>query len=147
MRDKKKQVLWRSLEIFAASFITVAIIGLLVFVTQGREIPVLNPQGFIANQQYSLIMITVILGIFVVVPVFILLFSIAWKYRIGNKKAKYNPELEGNRNLEILWWSIPCLIILVLAIITYFSTHALDPYKQLDSQKTPVEVQVVAFCI
>jgi cytochrome o ubiquinol oxidase subunit 2 len=144
MRNDKKRALWRAFQIFASSFMAVALIGIFIYVTQGREIPVLNPQGLIADQQYTLILITVGLGFFVVVPVFILLFSIAWKYRAGNKKAKYEPEMEGHRGLELLWWGIPCVIILLLAIITHISTHALDPYKALESDKTPVKVQVIA---
>ena len=144
MRNEKKRVAWRAFQVFASSFIAVALIATFVFVTQGREIPVLNPQGEIANQQYILILITVALGVLVVVPVFILLFTIAWRYRAGNKKAKYDPELEGNKGLEILWWGIPCVIILALAVITHISTHALDPYKALQSDKPPVKVQVIA---
>ncbi|MGV9001912.1 MAG: ubiquinol oxidase subunit II [Candidatus Saccharimonadaceae bacterium] len=144
MRDEKKRVLWRAFQIFASSFIAVAIVGTFMFVTQGRDMPVLNPHGEIANQQYTLILITVGLGVFVVIPVFILLFGIAWKYRASNKKAKYDPELEGHKGLEILWWTIPMVIILALSIITYISTHALDPYKELQSDKTPVKVQVIA---
>lgn len=144
MRDEKKRVIKRAIQVFASSFIAVALIGIFVFVTQGRDIPVLNPQGEIANQQYTLILITVVLGMFVIIPVFILLFTIAWKYRAGNKKAKYEPDLEGNTALEVLWWVIPFLIILVLAIITHISTHALDPYKELKSDKKAVTVQVVS---
>lgn len=125
-------------------FIALVIIAGFAFVMYGRDIPVLQPEGQIANEQLQLILITTGLGVFVVIPVFILLFSIAWKYREGNEKAKYEPELEGNRWLEALWWGIPCLIILVLAIITAISTHALDPYKPLESDKKPVEVQVVS---
>jgi cytochrome o ubiquinol oxidase subunit 2 len=144
MRNEKKRAVWRAFQVFTSSFIAVALIATFVFVTQGRDIPVLNPQGAIANQQYILILITVALGILVVVPVFILLFTIAWRYRAGNKKAKYDPDLEGNKGLEILWWGIPCVIILALAIITHISTHALDPYKELQSDKPPVKVQVIA---
>lgn len=144
MRNDKKRFLKRSIQVFASSFIAVAIIGLFTFFTKGREIPVLNPQGTIADQQFVLILITVALGIFVVVPVFILLFAVAWRYRAGNKKAKYDPDLEGNKGLEILWWGIPILIILALSVITYISTHALDPYKELESDKTPVKIQVIA---
>ena len=144
MRNEKKRFLKRSIQVFASSFIAVAIIGLFTFFTKGREMPVLNPQGTIADQQYVLILITVGLGVFVVVPVFILLFAILWRYREGNKKAKYDPDLEGNKGLEVLWWGIPILIILALSIITFISTHALDPYKELQSDKTPVKIQVIA---
>jgi len=144
MRNDKKRFLKRSFQVFASSFIAVAIIGLFTFFTKGRDMPVLNPQGTIADQQLILILITVALGFFVVVPVFILLFVIAYKYRATNKKAKYEPDLEGNRALEALWWGIPILIILALSVVTYISTHALDPYKELESNKTAVKVQVIA---
>lgn len=144
MRNDKKRLLWRVFQIALSAGVAIAIIAALTYFTQGREIPILNPQGTIAQQQYILILITVGLGVFVVVPVFILLFSIAWKYRASNKKAKYEPNMEGNRRLEALWWGIPFAIILFLAIITHISTHALDPYKELQSNKPAVKVQVIA---
>lgn len=144
MRNPNKRLVRRVIQVLVSSLITLAIVGALFFVTWGRDIPVLNPSGTIADQEFILIAITTGLGIFVVVPVFVLLFSIAWKYRASNEKAIYEPELEGNRKLEALWWGIPCLIILVLAVITWVSTHALDPYKTLKSDITPVKVQVVS---
>lgn len=144
MRKDKKSVAQRVVQVALAIFIAAALLAAFVVVTQGRDIPVLNPEGTIAKQQLTLILITTGLGIFVVIPVFILLFTIAWKYREGNTKAQYQPEFHGNAKLEVLWWGIPILIILVLAVITWVSTHALDPYKPLESDKRPVEVQVIS---
>lgn len=144
MRNNKKLAARRALQVFLSSFITVALIGIFVYVTQGRDIPVLNPSGTIADQQLILILITTGLGIFVLVPVFILLFTIAWKYRASNKKAKYEPELHDNKWFEVIWWGVPVIIILILAVITHISTHALDPYKPLESDKKPVNVQVIS---
>lgn len=144
MRKDKKRAAHRALQVFLSSFLTVAAIGVFVYVTKGRDMPVLNPSGTIADQQLLLILITTALGLFVIIPVFILLFSIAWKYREGNKKAKYEPDMEGNRWFEALWWGIPILIILVLAVITHISTHALDPYKPIQSNVKPVNVQVIS---
>ncbi len=144
MRKRQKTVAWRALQVFISSFVTVAIIGTFVFVTQGRDIPVLNPSGTIADQQLVLLIITTGLGVLVIVPVFILLFVIAWKYRAGNKKAKYEPEMKDSKVLEAVWWGIPVLIIIALSIITYISTHALDPYKPLESNVKPVKVQVIS---
>src|SRR4051794_13499054 len=100
MRNKRKTVAWRALQVFLSSFFTVALIGVFVFVTQGRDIPVLSPSGTIADQQLVLILITIALAVLVIVPVFILLFVIAWKFRAGNKKAKYEPEMKDSRVLE-----------------------------------------------
>lgn len=140
----KKRVFHRVIQVLISCFVAVAVISILVFVTQGRDMPLLNTQGTIAHQQRDLLLITFGLGMLVVIPVLWLLFAIAWKYRATNTKAKYEPDMEGNVKLEALWWGIPFLIILVLAVITYFTSHSLDPYKKLESSKEAVEVQVIA---
>lgn len=134
----------RLVQVLVSCFVALAIIAAFIYVTYGREIPVLQPAGTIAQQEYILILITVGLGVFVVVPVFILLFWVAVRYRDGNEKAKYDPEFASHHGLEALWWGIPCAIILGLAIITAIATHNLDPYKPLESDVKPVKVQVVA---
>jgi len=144
MRKDKKIVFKRVAQVIFSSLIAVGLIGLFIFVTQGRDVPLLETHGTIANQQRDLIILTFVLGLLVVVPVLIMLFVIAWRYRAGNKKATYQPDMDGHRGLEALWWGIPCLIIIVLAIITGISTHALDPYKKLDSKVEPLKVQVVS---
>jgi cytochrome o ubiquinol oxidase subunit 2 len=80
----------------------------------------------------------------VVIPVFILIIFMAWHYREGNTKAKYTPNWEHSKMEELVWWSIPLEIVLVLAALTWSSTHALDPAKPLVSTERPLTVQVVA---
>jgi len=110
----------------------------------GKNIAVLNPQGIIASKQKDLIIFTVLLSMIVVVPVFIMLFAFAWKYREGNTKAKYTPEADGNRLIEITWWAIPLIIIAILSVVTWVSTHDLDPYKKLKSDTPALTIRVVA---
>ncbi len=119
-------------------------LGLLGYVTYGRNVPLLDTKGLIANQERDLILLTFGLGLVVVIPVFILLFTVAWRYRAGNTKARYDPEMSGHRGLEALWWGIPGVIILILGIITVISSHALDPYKPINSSVKPVKIQVVS---
>lgn len=138
----------RRLTIFGFIFVTLIIIGFIVVLMTG-DIAILNPQGIIAEKQKELIIFTVALGMIVVIPVFIMLFFFAHKYRYREddkrkKKTKYTPEVEGNRWLEVVWWGIPFAIIAILSVVTWVSTHELDPYKPLDSNKKPVNVQVVA---
>lgn len=142
--QNKKKLAKRLFQVVVSALLAAVFIGVLVYFTQGREIPVLQPAGTIAHQQFILILVSVGLGVFVVLPVFVLLFTIAWKYREGNTKATYDPEFHGNLKLELLWWGVPAAIIIVLAVITAISTHALDPYKELKSDKEPIKVQVVA---
>jgi cytochrome o ubiquinol oxidase subunit 2 len=42
-------------------------------------------------------------------------------------------------------WVIPCLIILVLGVITWDSTHTLDPYRRIAAgDRKPINVEVVS---
>ena len=108
------------------------------------QMDVLAPSGEIATKQRNLLLFTVILSASVVVPVFTLLAVISIRYRDTNTKAAYRPNWGENRKLEIVWWGIPIAIISVLAVVTWFTSHSLDPYKKIASSNPPVNVQVVA---
>jgi cytochrome o ubiquinol oxidase subunit 2 len=105
--------------------------------------PVLSAPGPVGAQESALIVQATLLMSIVIVPVLALLFFFAWRYRAGGK-AKYVPEWEHAKLDELIWWAVPVEIILVLAAITWTSTHALDPHKALAAPGRPVVVQVVA---
>ena len=109
----------------------------------GKTISLLQPAGHIAEQQRDLIVFAAGLSLLVILPVFGLLFFILWRYRDGNVRAKYSPNWDSNRTLETIWWGIPMAIILVLAIVTWNTSHSLDPYRPI-SDKRPLTVQVIA---
>jgi len=117
-------------------------IGLLCFFSGG--IAVLSPAGMIGQKQNRLLIISTVVMLFVVVPVFLLTFFIAWKYRETNKSAKYSPEWDQNHIAEAVWWGIPCVIIVILGIMTWKSCHELDPFRPIDSTIKPLRIQVVA---
>lgn len=122
----------------------VGIVTLSIWYFSQVSVDVLQPQGEVAAKQRDLIVFTLGLSLIVVVPVFTLLFYFAWKYREGNRAARYMPEWDGNKWLEIIWWGIPCIIIGILSVVTWQTSHSLDPYKPLVSDVKPVKVQVVA---
>lgn len=119
-------------------------IGAIVWFLKGTNIPVLDPAGIIGQKERNLIYVSLALALIVVVPVFSLLIIFAVRYREGNDKAKYSPNLDRNKLAETVWWLIPSAIILVLAIIAWNSSHTLDPYKPISSTEQPVNIQVVA---
>ncbi len=125
-------------------FLSIATAVALVLFFQGSNFAVLNPQGSIASQQRDLIIISTLVMLVVVLPVFFLTFFIAYRYREGNTKAKYSPNMDGNRAAETIWWTVPLAIIVVLAGIIWKSSHDLDPFKPVVAQKKPITVQVVA---
>lgn len=114
------------------------------FLLHDKHIPVFMPSGEIGSQQRDLILFTVALAAIVVVPVFALLLVFAMRYREDNKKAKYQPEWSENKTLEAIWWGIPILIIIVLSVVTWITSHSLDPYRAIKSDKPALEVKVVA---
>lgn len=122
----------------------IAITSVIAFIALNNSVPILNPEGFIASQQRSLLQFAVLLMLLIIVPVFGLTIFISWKYRAGNKKAKHMPDWDHNNILEAIWWGFPVLIIIVLSIVTFLSSHTLDPFKPIVSDKPSVKIQVVA---
>lgn len=119
----------------------------------GCNTVVLNPSGDIAAQQAHLVMVSVYLMLLIVVPVIFLTLFFAWRYRKNNTTAKYDPDWDHSTKLELVIWGVPLLLIIVLGLITWISTHLLDPYRplqRLDEKRLipagvqPLEIQVVA---
>jgi cytochrome o ubiquinol oxidase subunit 2 len=107
----------------------------------------LHPAGTIGRQERNLIVFTLLLSLVVVVPTFFMLFYFAWKYRDTNPrkdKVNYQPEWDHSKLFESIWWLIPGALIALLSVITWTSSHHLDPYKPIASAQKPLKVQVVA---
>lgn len=121
-----------------------AVFAAVFFFLDKNNIALLNPKGQIAMEEKNLMVFATLLMLVVVIPVFILTFVVAWKYRADNKNAEYKPNWDYNFLVEAIWWGVPCIIIAILSWVTWTSTHALDPFKPLDSKVTPLRVQVVA---
>jgi cytochrome o ubiquinol oxidase subunit 2 len=119
----------------------------------GCNTVVMSPSGDIAKQQANLITVSVLLMLLIIVPVILLIVVFAWRYRKGNANAKYEPDWDHSTKLELVIWGAPLLIIIALGLITWISTHKLDPYRPLDridaarpipAATKPLVVQVVA---
>ncbi|OHA79392.1 MAG: ubiquinol oxidase subunit II [Candidatus Yonathbacteria bacterium RIFCSPHIGHO2_01_FULL_44_41] len=129
------------------AILMVAALGLVSFFAvyiSSNNMGVFNPKGIMALAERNLIITATLLMLIVVIPVFILLAVFAWRYRASNTKAKYTPDWQSNKALEIIWWTIPTIIIITLGTITWKSSHDLDPFKPLLSNVQPITIQVVA---
>ena len=115
----------------------------MLFLSVG-DIAVLQPKGWVGDQQRDLIINGTLLMLIVVVPVFIITLLFAWKYNAHHTKEKYTPDWADHPIAECIWWGVPFLIVIVLSWMAYTSSHALDPFKPLASDKKPVKIQVVA---
>lgn len=121
-------------------------LALMTFLLSGcADVVVLDPKGEIGKHQLDLIYITTGLCLIIIVPVLILTFWIAWKYRAKSKKKEaYQPEWDHSTKLETIWWGIPILIILLIAIVTVQYSYKLEPSKAIASENKPITIQVVA---
>ncbi len=126
-----------------------AVLGLAL---AGCDLVVLDPVGDVALQQRNLILIATGLMLLIILPVLVLIVVFAWRYRHGGGAA-YDPEFNHSTGLELVIWSGPLLIIIVLGAVTWSSTHLLDPFRPLTRIATgqptapgvePLDVQVVA---
>jgi cytochrome o ubiquinol oxidase subunit II len=109
-----------------------------------HSIAVLDPKGMIGEKERDLIITASLLMLIVVIPVFIFALVFAWKYRASNEKARHEPDWEHNYIAEYCWWGVPIIIIAILAVITWKSSHELNPFRPIVTDKKPLTIQVVA---
>lgn len=113
----------------------------------GNMVASLMPAGPVASAERQLIETMVFLMLIIVVPMFVLLFTFAWKYRAGNSKAKYEPERSHGGWSELALWAIPAVLVAALGVLAWKSAHALDPSRQIASSVPgvqPLTIEVVA---
>lgn len=139
-----KLTLPKPVRIVLFGLVIAVLIGVIVLYLRTLHIDMLNPAGIIALKERNLMAFTVILGAVVIIPVFIMATAIAWRYREGNTKAAYTPDWASNHAAEAIWWGIPIVLILILSVVTWNSTHTLDPYKPLPGHDKELTIQVVS---
>jgi cytochrome o ubiquinol oxidase subunit 2 len=109
-----------------------------------REGGVLDPQGPISAAERLILINATAIMLVVVVPVIVLTLAFAWWYRAGNRRATYTPDWEYSGHVELVVWSIPAMVVILLSAVAWIGSHELDPYRPLDSKTTPLRVEVVS---
>lgn len=110
----------------------------------GCDSALLDPKGQIGLEQRSLILTAFGLMLIVVIPAILMAVGFAWKYRASNKEAKYTPNWSHSNKVEAVVWTIPILIIIFLAVLTWKTTHALEPSKPLVHDEKPLTIEVIS---
>lgn len=116
----------------------------LLFLGGCSEMALLSPKGDIGAQEKNLILIALGMMLLVVIPVIVLTLVFSWRYRATNLAATYSPQWAHSTRIEVVVWTIPCVIVAALAWLVVTTTHSLDPYRPLESATKPVRVEVVA---
>lgn len=106
----------------------------------------LNPQGPVAQAQMAhFYWVLGIMAVFVAGPIFLLLPLILWRYRYGNKTAKYTPKWRDSKLLVLANWGGPVLIVCALGFFVWRDSNKLDPYASLASKQPALQVQVIGY--
>ena len=123
----KRLAKWRLISLFA----------MLALVLSGCGKPylsALNPAGEVADTEYDLMKLStyIMIGvILVVVVIFVLVFL-----RFRRKDERIPKQVEGSHRLEIIWTTIPILLLLILAVPTVASTFKLADVSPMDKKNT-----------
>jgi cytochrome o ubiquinol oxidase subunit II len=105
---------------------------------------VLDPQGPIASAERTILLNSTTIMLVVVVPVIVLTLAFAWWYRASNARASYQPTWANSGRIEFVVWSIPAMVVLLLAGVAWTGSHDLDPARKLPSNLKPIRIQVVS---
>jgi len=104
---------------------------------------VLNPKGPIADAERGLLFDAFTVMMLVIVPIIVMAFLFAWRYRASNRDARYEPTWAYSVKVDAVVWLIPALIVIAVGVLVWRSTHKLDPYREIASQQPPLDIQVV----
>src|SRR6202140_598229 len=109
-----------------------------------RGAGVLDPQGPVAGAERLILLNATAIMLVVVVPVIVLTLAFAWWYRASNKRATYSPDWSYSGHIELVVWSIPAMVVILLAGVAWTGWHELDPPRKLKSDAKPVRIEVVS---
>jgi len=109
-----------------------------------RRAGVLDPQGPVASAERLILINATAIMLVVVVPVIALTLAFAWRYRASNKRAVYWPDWSYSGHIELVVWSIPAMVVILLAGVAWTGSHLLDPARALKSEMKPIRIEVVS---
>lgn len=113
------------------------------FVLSSDKTLLTHPQGIIAQKELDLMITDYLLMSIIIVPTFIALFLVTWKYH-EKRKSEHDPHQSHGLFRQLILWIIPTIVVAVMAVFTWEGAHKLDPYEPIDSEMKPLTIQVVA---
>ncbi len=92
----------------------------------------LRPAGEVADIQYDLMKLSTLIMVGVIIIVMVIFFVVMFKFR--RKDEKIPKQVEGSHKLEIIWTTIPILLLLLLAVPTVSATFKLADVSPMDKK-------------
>jgi cytochrome o ubiquinol oxidase subunit 2 len=126
------------------SLVGLSSLWVIAFLGGCSRIPLLDPKGPVGDSERFLIIAAFVLMLIVVIPVFIMAFWFARRYRASNPERAYTPKWSHSLKLELTIWLVPIAIVTALGILGAIETYHLDPYKPIDNGHKPVAIEAVS---
>ncbi|MBW7452953.1 cytochrome c oxidase subunit II [Paenibacillus sepulcri] len=101
------------------------------------DLSTLRPQGPVAEEQFGLMKLTIIIMVIVVVVIFAIAFYVIIRFR-RRPGDKIPVQVEGNHKLEIIWTVIPIILLIILGVPTIKTVFGLAQ----DYSKDPNAIQI-----
>jgi cytochrome o ubiquinol oxidase subunit II len=120
------------------------VLGTAALLASCQPAGILDPRGPIASAQLLLLLNSTAIMLVVVVPVILATLAFAWWYRSSNIRASHAPDRGYEGRIELVVWSIPALIVILLSGVIWIGSHQLDPRAPIAANADPLRVDVVA---
>jgi cytochrome o ubiquinol oxidase subunit II len=105
---------------------------------------VLDPQGPIGSAERLILLNATAIMLVVALPVIVLTLAFAWWYRASNKRAVHLPDWSYSGQVELVVWSIPAMVVILLSGVAWTGSHLLDPAVKIKSDAAPIRIEVVS---
>ena len=125
-------------------FAGLSALGTAAFLGGCRHVVLFDPKGPIGGAERSVILVAIALMLIVVIPVFVMSFLFARRYRASNAKATYTPKWSYSGKIDLITWLVPVAIVTALGILAWSQTHRLNPYKPINGGIKPVTIEAVS---
>ncbi len=106
------------------------------------DLSALNPQGPVAQQQYDLMKLSIIIMTLVVVVVFAICIYVLIRFRRRKGDNSIPKQVEGNHKLEVIWTVIPIVLLVILGVPTIQTVFS--QAKDYTNDPNAVQVKVIS---
>jgi cytochrome o ubiquinol oxidase subunit 2 len=118
--------------------------GVPALLLAGCEPAVMSPAGPVGAGEKTILIDSLAIMLAIVIPTIAATFAFAYWYRASNTRAQYRPEFVYSGRIEMVVWSIPLMVIMLLGGVAWIGSHELDPAEQLPGSQKPLEIQGVS---
>ena len=124
-------------------------VALLPLVLTACNWALLDPRGPVGQAERSILIGSLAIMLAIGVPTILATFAFAWWFRASNTRAHYRPDWEFNGAIELVVWSIPAMVIILLGGVAWLGSYALDPAEPVEAhssspRREPLEIQAVS---